>query len=78
MKEVQVLALVFVQALDLHVEHRRWIDFDATLGLDISCKTLLVGELHRHELLAEFSIIGVFIDFAELVQITFPSVADTG
>ena len=45
MQDIEQLALVFVDALDLHVEQRIGIEVDAAVGLDQGGQALLVGLL---------------------------------
>ena len=48
-QQVEVLALVFVQPLDLHVEERGGIHLDAAVPLDDAREIDLVGVLDAHE-----------------------------
>ena len=56
--DVQELALVLVNPLDLHVEERGGIDFDSEVTLDRRRQTLLVPLLDGGEFLAEASVVG--------------------
>ena len=76
MEEIEVLAFVFVQALDLHVEHGGGVDLDAALVKDALGEFFFVRVLDRHELLAKGSVIGRRFEFAQQVEIALPSAAD--
>jgi len=58
--DVEGLALVLMQTLDLHVEHRMRIDLQAQSRLDVMRKTLLVALLDRGTLLLEGGIVCMF------------------
>ena len=66
-KHVEQLALVFVDALDLHVEQRGRIDCDADALEDQSRQPRLVGALDRREALLEFGVVGEFLEFDRVV-----------
>src|SRR5690606_9602076 len=65
-EQVEVLALVFVQALDLHVEERVGRHLDAAVGLDDLGEGGLVGALDVHEFLLETGVAGGEFETAEL------------
>ena len=73
-----MLALVFMQPFDLHIEERRGIDLDPAIVLDDVGEKFLVGVLDGHELALELGIVGPLFERAELVEIACPSVADPG
>ena len=75
-QDVQVLALVLVDALDLHVEDRRRIDDDAGAFLDQSRQRGLVGVLDLAPLGAEIRIVGQRLELAQLRQVADPLIAD--
>ena len=77
-EQIQVLTLVFVEALDLDVEEGRGIDLNAALFLNDLGEEFLVLVFDRHEFLAELGIFGEGFEFAELVEIAFPSASDAG
>ena len=76
MKQVQVLALVFMQPLDLDIEERGRIDRDAAFIEDDLGQANLVGMFHRHEFVLESGIVGPLLQPAKLVEISRPTVAD--
>ena len=67
--DVEQLALVFVDALDLHVEQRGRIDLDAEPLADQARQRRLVVKLDGAELLLEFDVAGAGFDQAELRRI---------
>jgi hypothetical protein len=73
-EQVQVLALVFVQALDLHVEERIGRDVEAALGLDDGGEVYLVGALDGHELLLERGLAGGLLQAPQQVKVAHPAV----
>jgi hypothetical protein len=74
-KQVEVLALVFVDAFHLHVEQRTGIDGDAGAREHLVGQPTFVGEFHRAPLRAEFRIIGAGFQFRELGQVAGPALA---
>ena len=73
MQQVQELALVLVQALDLHVEDGVGRDVQpVALGPDHRGEVLLVGVLDGHELALETRVVGPLLELAELVEIAHP------
>jgi hypothetical protein len=75
-ERVEELALVLVEALDLHVEERIRIDGHAELALDELGERLLVAALHRGEARAEGGIVDVLLEALEALEIGDPLVAD--
>ncbi len=69
-------ALVFVEALDLHVEERVGAHRDAALVLDDPGEALLVRALHSHEVVLELRVVREGLERAQLVEITLPAAAD--
>ena len=65
-QDVQVLALVFVDALDLHVEDRGRIDDDAGALLDQTGQRGLVGVLDLAPLGAEIRVVDQRLELAQL------------
>ena len=75
-EHVQVLPLVFVQALDLDVEERLRIHLHAGALLDERGEAALGGELHLAPLLLELRVVRQRLQLAELVEVAQPAVAD--
>ena len=71
-----MLTLVFVQALDMHIEEGRWIDGNAAVSLDDSGQIEFVGVLDIHEIRLELRIVGEAFQAAKFVQIGFPAMPD--
>ena len=71
-----MLALVFMQALDLDVEESRGIDDDTAFAGDDLGEVDLVGVLHFHELLLELGILGQGLESTQFVEIALPAAAD--
>ena len=76
MEEIKVLALVFVETLDLHVEDGGGVDLDAALVKDALGECFFVRVLDRHEFFAERGIIGRRFEFAQQVEIALPPAAN--
>ena len=74
--DVEELALVFVDALDLDVEHGRGIDAHAHAAADELGELHLVLALHRRELLLEGGIVGEGLEFMQRFRIVHEPVAD--
>ncbi len=74
--DVQKLALVLVDALDLDVEKRRGVEPDAQPLVDQRRQPLLVGALDRREALAEGRVVGQRVEADELVDVVEEAVAD--
>ena len=73
-QQVQMLALVFVQPLDLHIEDRLRRHLQtSTFGADHRRQILFVGTLDRHEFLLEARIVRPLFELAELLQIAHPA-----
>ena len=72
MQQVKVLAFVFVQTFDLHVENRIRADFDAGLGFDFGSQGDFVGVLDGHEAVLENWIVRVVGQQIELVELFGP------
>ena len=75
-EHVEVLPLVFVQALDLDVEERLGVHLHAGALLDEGGEAALGRELHRAPLLLELRVVRQRLQFAELVEVAQPAVAD--
>ena len=75
-QHVQKLALVFVHALDLHIEQRVDVDLEPEARQNELCETLLVGALHCHELRLELAVGGELAQRVELRQIHHPAGTD--
>ena len=76
-QEIEQLALVFVHALDLHVEERVAIDVHAVLRFDVPGELVLVPLLDRAHLGAEGGVFGVRGQLLELLELRDPPVPDT-
>ncbi|RMZ70021.1 hypothetical protein GMOD_00000054 [Pyrenophora seminiperda CCB06] len=68
-KDVQLLALVFVNTFDLDIEERVWVDLDAIVLHDVLCKSHLVGMLDVAELLTELLVIDKGLELVEQREI---------
>ena len=77
-KEIEVLALVFVQALDLHIEEGGGIHNYATLLLDDAGEVDLIGMFDLHELALELRILCQGLQGMQFVEITLPTASDSG
>jgi len=77
-QQVEQLALVFVDALDLHVEQRGRIDHDAEPLLDHLRQAQLVVALDAHELVAEAGVVGQRRQPPQLVEVLEPALAELG
>ena len=75
-QRLQVLPLVFVDALHQHVEERLRRDGDARALGDERGEAALVRELHVAPLLLKLRVVGERFELAELVGILQPAVAD--
>ena len=75
-QHVEQLALVFVDALDLHVEQAVGVDLDAGAGVDVRRQPRLVGALDGEELGAERRIGRQRPQLGQLVQSQPPAAAD--
>ncbi len=72
-QHVEQLALVFVDALDLHVEQAVGADLDAGAVLDVCSEACLVGTLDCHEFITENGVIQLCLDLFEFAQIGTPA-----
>lgn len=77
-KDIHRLALVFVDTLDLDIEHGLGVDGDAESGLDICCELLFVVGLGRGPLLLEDGVGVVLQQLLELVEVLDPRVGAKG
>src|SRR5262249_46456664 len=73
---VQKLALVFMNAFHLNVEHRFWIDAGGGRASHFAPKPLLVPSLTLHELVLKSGIASQLFNSAHLFEIGHPSFAD--
>lgn len=76
-KDVELLALVLMDSLDLHVEKRRWVHSNAGGSLDELSKSYLVGVLDLGPLLAEFLILSILLELVESCQVLEETIAAT-
>mmetsp|Transcript_21532 Transcript_21532/g.83660 ORF Transcript_21532/g.83660 Transcript_21532/m.83660 type:complete len:662 (+) Transcript_21532:1047-3032(+) len=75
-QQVQQLALVFVDALDLDVEQAVEVHREAQLAADHAGQALLVGTLDGQELLAERRVGGQRLELGQGRQVLAPALAD--
>ena len=75
-QRVEMLALVFVDAFDLNVEHPLRVEQDAGVIGDVIGEPGFVATLHGHPLLLERSVVGVGFQAAQLLQVDHPPLAD--
>ena len=73
-RTLQVLALVLVQALDEHIEHRLGIDCDAEGAVDVGGELLLVVVLDVAPLPGKLRIFGHRFEAAQLFEVVNPAV----
>ena len=76
MHRVHELALVFVEALDLAVEHGVRVEVDAVELHDPIGEDALVDPLHRRPLLAERLVLGHRRESSQLVEVADPARSD--
>ena len=77
MENVQKLALVFVQALNLDVKNAVRVKEVVLRVLEEVGQYLLVGVLDFYQLVKAGLVVGEFFKLLELCQILFPAVADS-
>jgi hypothetical protein len=75
-QHVEQLPLVFVDALDLHVEQGIGIDLDAQPLADDLRQARLVVALDAHEGVAEGGVVGQRRQLPQLVEVLEPALAD--
>ena len=75
-QHVQQLALIFVDALDLDIEHRGRVDDHPRLFLDDLAEPHLVVVLHVGEALLEFGGVRILLQLSKLFQVGDPLIAD--
>ena len=75
-QHVQQLALVLVEALDLHVQHGVRVDVDPAVRLDPVGQALLVGELGGRKFLQECRLVREFLQLGQLAEVLAPVGAD--
>lgn len=68
-KDIQLLTLVLVNALDLHIEKCSGVDGDAVVLLDVLCKSHLVRVLDLAELLPEVLVIDERLELMQESQV---------
>ena len=76
LQRVQVLALILMQALDLHIEQRLGIDGDAPLVLQVAGKILLVQPLDLGQLPQAFLVVHIGAQAGQQVKIVQVSITD--
>jgi len=74
--QVKQLALVFMDTLDLHVEHRVGIEANAHRLLDVVRQRHFVGALHFGDALTQHGIAGHRIEIAQLGRVIEEGIAD--
>src|SRR5690625_6562860 len=75
-KQIEMLAFVFVKALDLNIEDRIDVRIDTDRMKNQIAEILLVGSLDRHEAFLKFAIVGKFLKILQPSQITLPARTD--
>ena len=75
---IEVLALIFMQTLDLHIEQRIGIDGDAALGLQVAGKIRLVLPLQLAQLPQACLIIQVGAQAGQQIEIVQIFLPDAG
>ena len=75
-EDIEVLALVFVDALYLHVKHGIGVDGNARVLADVAGKILLDVVLNLSPIFSESGIVGVAFDLAQLIHVLQPAVAN--
>ena len=73
MQDIQQLAFVLVNALDLHVKQAVRADPDACGAFDMGCQSNLVGAFGRHELFLEHGVFFEGVQALELIQVESPA-----
>lgn len=76
MQRVEQLALIFMQALDLHVKHRVRIKIQALMARNPAGETLLVAVLDLSKALKEGRVIGKGKQLFKIHQVAAPSLTD--
>ncbi len=71
MQDIEQLAFVFVDALNLHIKQTVDVELDAGFLLYLVRQTLFIGQLHFSKGLAEIGIIGQRRDFFDLREVFF-------
>ena len=69
LEDVEQLALVFVDALDVHVEHGRGIDAYAALLVDIFGERFLVRALYGGEPVLRGGILDIALEIADALDV---------
>ena len=67
-----MLTFVLVQAFDLDIENRIWVDLNPGARFHERRQANFVLQLNRAVLFAEFRVVSVFFQVDELVQIVGP------
>ena len=75
MQDVQQLALIFMQSLDLHIENRTGVYLNTVVLQNVFCQTHFVLILDIHELLLCLFIIRIDFQLIDLRQIGDPVVS---
>ena len=78
MQNVQELALVFVDTLDLHIEERVHVNIHALRCLEVLGEAFLVLLLDGHEFLLELGVLRKLFELLEFVEVLDPAFADLG
>ena len=76
MEHVEVLPLVFVEALDVNVEEARGVDGDAGARRDLSRERFLVLPLDAPPLLAKRGVAGEGFECADQLEVMRPRLAN--
>ena len=75
-QNVQMLALVFMNALHLNVKQPAGIDLDPGLRLDVRCEALLVAEFYGAPVALKGVVAGVNIELAQQDRFRQPLLAE--
>jgi len=77
-EDVQELALVFVNTLDLHVKERIGIDVHVLRCLEVLGEAFLVLLLDGHEFLLESGVLGELFELLQIIQVLDPRITNFG
>ena len=78
MQNIQQLALIFMQALNLHIEDRIRVNIDAVVLRNIGGKAYLILALDGLQIFQNIRIVAVLEQRLECIRILQEAVADEG